>query len=53
MEDHAFRAVFDWALRFRFLERPLQNVVGQIGHRAALSFGLEIKGRDQMPFDGG
>jgi hypothetical protein len=53
MEDHAVRAVFGGALRLRLVERPLQNVVGQIGHRAALSFGLEIERRDQMPFDGG
>ena len=53
MEDHAIRALFDWALRFQFAERPFQDFVGENRHRTALSFGLEIERRDQMPFDGG
>ena len=53
MEDHAVRAVFGGALGLRFLERPFQNFIGEIGHRAALSFGLMVERRDQMPFDGG
>ena len=52
MEDHAVRAVFGRALRLRFAQRRVQNFVGEIGHRAALSFGLVIERRDQMPFDG-
>jgi hypothetical protein len=53
MEDHAVRALVGWVLQLRFSERPFQNVVSEIGHRAALSFGLVIEGGDQMPFDGG
>jgi len=53
MEDHALGAMIGWALRLRFVERPFQDFVGESGHRAALSFGLVIERRDQMPFDGG
>jgi hypothetical protein len=42
MEDHAVRALFGWALRLRFAERPFQDFVGKIGHRAALSFGFMV-----------
>jgi hypothetical protein len=53
MEDHGVRASIWWALRFQFAERPFQNFVGENGHWTALSFGLEIERRDQMPLDGG
>jgi hypothetical protein len=42
MEDHAVRAVLGWGLRLRFAQRRFQNLVGQIGHRAALAFGFMI-----------
>jgi len=53
MENHGGRAVFALALRFHFVQRPFQNVVCEIGHRTALSYGLMIECRDQMPFDDG
>ena len=52
MEDHALRAVSGGALRFHLAQRRFLDVVGEIGHRTALSFGLVIERRDQMPFDG-
>ncbi len=42
-----------WALQFRFLQRPFQDLVCEMGHWTALSFGMMIERRDQMPFDGG
>ena len=53
MEDHGLRAVLGWALRFHFMQRGFENIVGDIGHRTALSFGFMVERRDQMPFDGG
>jgi hypothetical protein len=53
MEDHAVRAGFGWTLRLRFVECPFQNLVGENGHRTALSFGFMVERRDQMLFDGG
>ena len=53
MEDHAVRVLFVGASRWRFSEGPFQDFVGEIGHGTALSFGLVIERRDQMPFDGG
>jgi hypothetical protein len=53
MEDHAGHAVLGWAASFQFAQGRFQNVVGEIGHRTALPFGLVIERRDQMPSDGG
>jgi hypothetical protein len=48
MEDHGACG----AVALMLAQCPFQNLVGEISHRTALSFGFMVQSRHQMPFDG-